>query len=146
MALTAAQATILILIPTCVVAGCSQKGPELVEVRGTVTYHGKPLGIGTINFVPVSSQGAPSRPAVGRIEPDGNYALRAYPDRDGVLAGEYQVAINAYTGSLLENTAVYLVPKRLANPQTSGLKAIVPAHVAEPLGLDFRLVDRSHPT
>lgn len=121
--------------------GCSRSGPELVDVRGTVSYQGKPVATGTISFLPTADQQKSLRPAVGSVSAAGTYQLRAIPGMVGAMPGEYQVSVNAYTGSVMDGTAKYLTPKRYTNPQTSGLKATVPAGGPEPLILDFILVD-----
>lgn len=129
----------LFILTSLAASGCSRTGPEVVEVHGTVTYGGQPVSVGTINFAPTSANG-PLRPAIGTLASDGTYELRAFPDRDGALAGEYLVSVNAYTGSIFEGTAKYVVPRRFANPQTSGLKAVVPSGV-EPVTLNFDLMN-----
>jgi hypothetical protein len=123
------------------IVGCTHSGPELVDVRGTVSYQGKPVATGTISFLPMADQPKSLRPAVGSLSTDGAYELRAFPGMVGVIPGEYQVSVTAYTGSLMDGTAKYLIPKRFTNPQTSGLKATVPAGGPQPLILDFSLVD-----
>lgn len=131
----------LLVCLACVVAGCAKPGPAVTEVRGTVTYQGQPVTTGMVKFSPVSLEGEAVRPATGAIGADGTYQIAAFPGRKGSRPGEYQVAIVSYTGSFMDGTAKYLVPKKYAEPKTSGLKASVPAESAEPVVLDFNLVD-----
>jgi hypothetical protein len=97
--------------------------------------------LGTVKFVPATLEGQLLRPASGAIAADGRYQIAAFPGRNGSRPGDYLVGVVAYTGSVLDGTAKYVVPKRFADPQTSGLKATVPADATEPLELDFSLQD-----
>jgi hypothetical protein len=64
---------------------------ERYPVRGTVSYNGKPLQKGRINFLSVSSTG---RSAGGEIL-DGVYSLTTQDPGDGALPGKYRVSIVA---------------------------------------------------
>lgn len=97
--------------------------------------------MGVVKFVPSSLEGDLIRPAAGPIAPDGTYSMQAFPSRSGSRPGKYDVAVVAYTGSFMDGTAKYVVPKRFADPRTSGLKATVPTESESPLILDFNLVD-----
>ena len=130
-----------VLCIVIVEAGCAKPGPAVTEVQGKVSYNGKAVTAGTVKFVPATLEGDVVRPASGAIAADGTYQISAFPGRNGSRPGEYQVAVVAYTGSFMDGTAKYLVPKRFADPKTSGLKATVPAKRSEPLILDFNLVD-----
>jgi hypothetical protein len=132
---------LLVCLIVSLLSGCSKPGPLVVEVQGKVTYNGKPVAIGTVKFVPVSQSGELIRPAAGPIAADGSYSMQSFPSRSGSRPGEYQVAVVSYTGSFMDGTAKYVVPKRYADPQTSGLTVTVPAEAKEPLTLDLHLVD-----
>jgi hypothetical protein len=101
------------------VGGCGGNGPT-TEVSGKVTYEGKSVTSGLINFMP--DQG---RPLGGGIQPDGTYSFEAPP-------GNYQVRIDAPAplpegykeGDPLPN-APRLVPEKFANYGSSGLTATV---------------------
>jgi hypothetical protein len=81
-----------------VLAGCGDRGPRQYEVSGTVTYGGKPVPYGTIDFEPDASAG--NRGPGGRAEiRDGHYATA--PDR-GVVGGPYVVRICGSDGMPLE--------------------------------------------
>lgn len=121
--------------------GCTNSAPQVVEVHGTVTYRGAPLKSGNIFFQPKDAKVSPARPVSASIAPDGTYSLRAFPGRDGVLPGEYLVAVDSHTDTFREADTVYLVPKRYVKAQTSGLTANVPADAKEPVAINFELAD-----
>ena len=54
------------------VAGCSDGSPRLYRVTGTVTWQGKPVGAGVINFVDPAGQS----PAVSAKIVDGRFEAR----------------------------------------------------------------------
>ena len=61
--------------------GCGEKRSGTAVVRGKVTYNGKPVPNGTVNFIP--TRGATT--ATGEIHPDGSYALTTYKPGDGAV-------------------------------------------------------------
>ena len=64
-----------------------------ILVKGKVTYKGQPLTNGTVTFSPVDSQKC--RPATGQIESDGTFVMSTVKFGDGVMPGEYKVAIES---------------------------------------------------
>jgi hypothetical protein len=58
-------------------------------VSGSVTYNGKPLEKGQINFLPDDSKGVG---ATGLIE-NGSYVMSTVSDKDGARAGKYKVTV-----------------------------------------------------
>jgi len=114
----------LLLAAFLLVAGCGRGGGTHV-VRGTVTYQGQPLQHGSVMFNSIDTA---LPPAVGRIDSDGTYELRAAP-------GEYKVVVNATTPvdlSLETDDPAYkppqsLIPENYSNPMTSPLQATVGA-------------------
>lgn len=74
--------------------GCGAEGPATYPVRGTVTCQGKPVPHGTVIFNPVATTQPPAR---GTIGPDGTYELTTYRSRDGAMAGEHKIIVNATT-------------------------------------------------
>jgi|tagenome__1003787_1003787.scaffolds.fasta_scaffold19681011_1 hypothetical protein len=70
-------------------SGCHNSSME-PEVTGTVKLDGKPIGPGTIVFVP-TEQGR--KPVAGSVESDGSYDLK--PSRmSGLSSGQYRVAVS----------------------------------------------------
>lgn len=126
--------------------GCGKSGPHTIDVRGTVTSGGKPLEGGTIAFQPTKVlEGAPMRPAIGQIEPDGTYSLTTFTKGDGIQPGEYQVAVTSLIGAppltQWEESPPprkSRIPEKYNQTTTSGLTASVPADADEPLTIDFK--------
>ena len=72
----------LVAIFASILVGCDSR-PATYPVRGTVTYQGKPVPLGSISFVPEKGH-----MAGGTIAEDGTYRLEAE-------AGPYKVTITA---------------------------------------------------
>jgi len=113
------------------VPGCNRGGEGLAVVKGKVTYRGKPVPNGTINFLPADGN-KPS--ATGEIQSDGSYALRtiqASGTGDGAVIGKHTVVIVAMQdmASRLPEERVPLpppiVPVKYTSPATSDLTAQV---------------------
>jgi hypothetical protein len=123
--------------------------PKRYPVYGTVTYKGKPVESGTITFTPDDLH--KGRSAGGTIK-DGYYSLASLETDDGAMAGNYKVTVVAQkmitdgldpklkmmyekahaTGGVpipaqvkKKITVEDLVPKKYADPATSGLQAEV---------------------
>jgi hypothetical protein len=112
-----------------VVAGCSgPKGPELTRITGVVTFEGKPVGPGTVAFLPSDPTGSP---ASGTIEKNGTFKMSMFNPGDGALPGSYKVAVTVIKepvhgdekGNLFP--ATFLSPERYMNPETSGFTITV---------------------
>ena len=139
------------------VLGCGDPSglPKRYPVSGTVTYQGKPVEKGRINFIPTQADG---RAAGGEIE-NGEYSLTTAEPGDGAIPGSYKVTIIAVevdTTKLKEiakggqfhhdkafakavRTAKKLVPSKYQLPDTSGLTAEVKAQTNS--GVNFELTD-----
>jgi hypothetical protein len=70
-------------------AGCSND-PKTAVVRGKVTYKGKPVPNGTVNFIPANGPAA-----TGEIGRDGSYRLKTFRPGDGAILGTHKVVIIA---------------------------------------------------
>jgi hypothetical protein len=111
-------------------SGCGSSGPaqpETVPVTGKITFKGKPVTKGQVNFQP-----ADGPPAVGDIQADGTFALSTFTQGDGAVLGRHRVIVNANDGNpaLMPGSPGYkkpkaLVPKRYLSARTSGLDADV---------------------
>src|SRR5262245_31460064 len=65
-------ATVLFLVGLVALAGCGGGGADLAVVKGKISYKGKPVPHGTVNFLPNDG----NKPmATGEIQPDGSYEL-----------------------------------------------------------------------
>lgn len=74
-----------------VLCGCrGETGPERVVVSGTVTFNGKPISDGTIQFVPIPSCPVP---AAGGAIVNGAYKVDGH---GGVPVGTHKVRIESY--------------------------------------------------
>lgn len=86
--------TFLLVVPMLLMAvGCGSSDPNLIPIRGTVSYQGKPLNDGFIRFVPSENSQAPVRvaPVVA-----GSYELA---ETRSLLPGTYQIQIEGFEGS-----------------------------------------------
>lgn len=124
------------------VSGCGGgAGPGLSLVSGLVTFEGKPVGPGTVAFLPVDPKG---NPASGTIEKNGRFKMSVYNPGDGVIPGEYKVAVTVVKepahaddkGNLIPPT--YLSPDRYMNPETSGFKVTVEKSKSQDLKFDLK--------
>lgn len=136
---------------TCL--GCGYSGPKLVKVNGRILLKGQPLACGVVTFQPLENgQVATRRPSIGVIGADGHYRVSTFAPFDGAMPGDYLVSVD---GSLQNGDGrpapidavdappqinpVAAVPQKYLSPQTSGLKATVPADVGETT-IDFALL------
>jgi hypothetical protein len=84
------------LLPTLVLfaalIGCDN-GPQIVPLKGKVTYKGEPLKFGSVMLQPIAGQ-----PATAVIEPDGTFVLSTNKPGDGATVGENRVRVTSYEG------------------------------------------------
>jgi hypothetical protein len=115
-------------------AGCDSGGlPDMVPIRGEVTYNGEPLREGTVVYLP--STPGQGRQATGGIGSDGTFVMTTHTKDDGVMMGEYNIVIFAYKphpgepktreeweaiGGRIERG--YIIPEKYVSPATSGLR------------------------
>ena len=113
------------------VTGCGGAGHDLAFDKGKVTYKGKPVPNGTVNFNPVDGN-KPS--ASGKIQPDGSYTLETFLGNrpsQGAVIGSHKVIIVAMQdqeGILPEQRAALpppIVPSKYTHPNTTDLTAEV---------------------
>jgi hypothetical protein len=108
-------------------SGCGARGagtlPELIPVKGKVTFKGQPLDMGIVHFEPDDY----GRPATGKLQPDGTFVLSTLKEGDGVVAGHHRVSI---TGTNAKSKSLAL-PKKYANGMTSKLEADVSTDKSE---------------
>jgi hypothetical protein len=99
--------------------GCGSDQPDAYPVRGKLTYRGKPVPSGTINFIPDSGPSASAE-----IQPDGSYSLMAVPGTHSVVI----VAMQDMSNRLPEERTPLpppIVPTKYTSIATSDLKAQV---------------------
>ena len=89
----------LILVPCClVICGCGSDGR--LGVQGEITFQGKPLQDGTIEFQPVDTSAGGS--AAGSTIKDGKYSFKA---EQGLFPGKYKVLISSADSSKMVKPA-----------------------------------------
>ena len=121
-------------------------GPDLVPVRGAVTFDGQPVTAGTITFIPDDAAGTVGPMSTGLLRDDGHYELLAPRGRRGAVPGRHRVTISTRTiGSDERRSARQPVPAWYAQPHTSGLASEVRATTGGPLTIDFTLTSASTP-
>ena len=106
-----AAALAAVLVP----AGCSGEKPT-TQLSGTVTFKGKPVPSGYINFMPDSTKKVYGEVRMVRIK-DGAYATKE-GNANGIFPGEAQIVISGFDGKPLD---YYPDGKQIFNPwQTTG--------------------------
>lgn len=123
----------VILSLACIV-GCTSAGrnlPKTVPASGVVTLDGKPVDGAQVVIVP-AAEGTTG--ATGVTDASGHFSLRAYPEKDGAIPGEYKVQVSKTIEVKLKGTvdggdAVrfdYGVPGKYTVAKTSGLAVTIP--------------------
>jgi hypothetical protein len=119
------------------VFGCSQSNsnlPKTVPASGVVTLDGKPVDGAQVVIVPA---GSGTNGADGTTDSSGRFSLRAFPEKDGAIPGEYNVQISKTVevklsgpkGSLDGGDPVryeHGVPAKYTTAKTSGLTVSIP--------------------
>lgn len=128
--------------------GCSGADrPDLVEIEGTVTLDGEPLGDAQIFFLTADPDSPYQRPASGKTDASGKFALSTYGDEEGVPLGKYKVGVikQEVVGELPENAnpeglaesgvpiqMKWLTPREYASPDDSGITVEVTSDGMQP--------------
>jgi hypothetical protein len=108
--------------------------PKTVPASGVVTLDGKPVDGAQVVIVP-AAEGTTGATAV--TDASGRFSLRAYPEKDGAIPGEYKVQVSktvevkltGKAGSLDGGDPVrfdYGVPAKYPDAQASGLTVTIP--------------------
>src|SRR5436305_14453351 len=74
--------------------GCGSSGhnlPKTVPATGVVTLDGKPVDGAQVVLVPAGQE---ITGASGVTDSSGRFSLRAYPEKDGAIPGEYKVQVS----------------------------------------------------
>jgi hypothetical protein len=157
----------LIFIPAVAAPGCGDESglPQRYHVSGTVSYNGKPLEMGTIQFTP---DGPGGRAAGGTIT-GGAYSLTTQDPGDGAIPGKYKVAVVARTSDAskvdlkikgattteAKKAIAVVFPQKVAARAAAAGKSLIPAKYSSPetsglslevkpqsnTGVDFNLKD-----
>lgn len=116
-------------------AGCGNRAgrQQTAPASGVVTLDGKPVPQGSLLFVPV----VPGPPGQANLKPDGTFVAGTYEATDGLIPGEYRVAISGQmeidpevTGTpMAENVSKVKAPEQLpikfGDDKSSGLTASI---------------------
>jgi hypothetical protein len=127
----------LVLIALLSFPGCGPSTghlPKTVPASGVVTLDGKPVDGAQVVIVPAAG-GTTGANAV--TDASGRFALRAYPEKDGAIPGEYKVLVSktvevkltGKAGSLDGGDPVrfdYGVPAKYTSEKFSGLTVTIP--------------------
>lgn len=124
--------TAWILVGLCCVGCGSGSGikpiANLVPIAGTVTYQGKPLSAGTISFTPKDPK--MGQPASATITA-GQFSVRTTVDANGLIAGDYRVAISSVEGAAATD-AIALVAATTQDPKSRPpRKSLIPERYAD---------------
>jgi hypothetical protein len=107
-----------ICLGTCWGCGSGQPIlPDLIPVKGRVSYKGQPLTSGIIRFEPDGF----GRMATGKMQSDGTYVLSTMKQADGVVAGIHKVFVTDPDKSLAKDRTF----KKFTQANSSGLTAEV---------------------
>jgi hypothetical protein len=123
------------------VVGCGSNGPKMIPIHGQVTFKGAPLinvTQGIIRYSPKQA-GTSAREATGRIQPDGSFVLTTLSKADGVVFGDYDISVSAYSAPMLTREQTesgvphanrkLMIPEKYLKANTSGLSDTVqPGH------------------
>jgi hypothetical protein len=93
------RSPLVLLLGAALAAGCGGSSVKLVPVSGKVTVGGQPVTSGQVSFLPVTEgegvnakASAGSAPALGQIEPSGEYKLFTN-GKEGAPPGKYKVTV-----------------------------------------------------
>lgn len=117
---------LLVLLPLGFVVGCG--GSNMGQVSGTVTFQGKPVAPGVIQFYP---ENGPM--AFGGLDKDGHFTLTTKTPGDGALAGPHRVCILPFvpgagemgTGKPTFDLDPKNIPQKYRDRETTPLKVEV---------------------
>jgi hypothetical protein len=139
---------VAVLLPGLVFfAGCKGTShPKTIKVKGKVTYKGAPVSQGSVSFQPVKpAEGYPNRPATGILNSDGTFEMSSFEAGDGVVPGEYKVAIESITSRPSpeepDKPEVWAIPKKYGNAEEGGLTATIAPDAKQPMEMNFDLTD-----
>lgn len=120
--------TVCLCLAVLSLLGCGGSGLKLQDVKGKVTFAGKPIAYGTLEFIPDTARG--NKGPAGNAEiVNGEYSTRNVGGR-GVVTGPHVVRITGYeekpVGSKDET-----VPSTSKPPLFSGYSVNVDGFLAE---------------
>lgn len=113
--------------------GCGDPGPEIVPVKGTITYGGGPWpAAGGVLLAPVeAAAGQPVVPTIVTLAQDGSFIAESSVGA-GLVPGKYRVGVECWELPPDDSRKEHpfgksYVPAKYKNPATSGLAFDVPS-------------------
>ncbi len=95
-------------------AGCDRSLPDMIPVRGTVTFNGgPPPAEGVVVFAPITAaEGFNKRPGTGNFDTSGKYSATSFEGANGLVPGTYTVRVMCYrvAPTMEDPTGVSYVP------------------------------------
>ncbi|WDI44419.1 hypothetical protein [Bremerella sp. P1] len=115
------------LLATVLLVGCSESGPALEGVTGTITKNGVPFVGAQLEFYPEG----PGAASYGKSDEQGNFKLRYSTGKPGAVIGNHKVTVigGSTNGAEIEEEPVedpiegetVLAP--VANPEAAGRRS-----------------------
>jgi hypothetical protein len=136
----------LLVFLTAALSGCKPSAtrdlPATVPAEGVVTLDGSPVDGATVTF----HADAGSHHATATTDASGKFALRAFPEKPGAVAGSYKVEVNKTivseggAGSEDGESEVVVsfgLPQKYASITTSELTCVIPEAGATDIKLEL---------
>jgi hypothetical protein len=117
-------------------AGCTQSGPTIVPIEGTVTHNGVPVPNLEIWFEPVRG-----RPSSGLSDKAGHYVLTYDPEHKGAVTGEHTIWV-IEDRSLSDPTAMMGKAKPKRSPEMQEVLAKYGKKDESPMKLEIKKANR----
>jgi len=120
--------SLMLIMGLCIAGGCGGEArPNTIPVSGKVVWNAQPLTKGTVAFVPTGTE--QSFPASGEIDSKGNYRLTTFKAGDGVMPGEYRIAVTVMEGAdaAAKKEGTRILPEKYYRADKSGLTASIKA-------------------
>lgn len=121
----AASAVTLISLG-CVGCGGGEQRTPTFEFRGKLTDGSKPVAGAQVVFHPVGGTTGTPKPS-GKTDANGEFQLTTYVGHDGAPAGQYRVSVELWKTTSADAGPVNQLPAKYADPEKSGLTAVVNA-------------------
>lgn len=131
---------IVVVIGVALFAGCD-RGPEMGQVSGTVTYRGKPIQFGNVMLQPTAG-GATS---IGTIGSDGTFKMATEKYGEGTATGLNLVKVTSFEAQdpsrnmeiAIVGLGKSLIPVRYTSYGTSGLSLDVKPGENPPFNIEL---------
>lgn len=116
--------------------GCGDSGPQMVPVRGVVTFKNKPIGKINVMFMPADKTGLIAQ---GTSDASGKFELQTLKSGDGAMEGSYKVAFK-YVSEVVPDMPGFSggvkpepspIPLKYLDENKSGITAKVEANASK---------------